>query len=274
MRAFRCLWILPCLMLLAERPAADDLAPDVLSLPAVGDTLDALERERYGVLTEYLGFQRAQFHMEPDSQVSAAVVVLVNGAERAVTLPRYRHVLALQSWFQRDPARIERSKSKTGSYVTTRFASGGAWDGELIAVRDTAVVVAVTPRSRQRFGSEAPEQVRIFRNQEISEVVVYRDGHTWQRIGVGTVIGVAIGALVGAASGDSESGGWFEMTGKEKIGFLAYVGGATGFMYGGLKALFSSWDWNVDPRDRESMGFVREKARYPGSEPAYLDGFR
>jgi len=261
-------------MLLAGRPAADDSLPGLLSLPAVGDTLDGAERERFGILGEYCGFRRALFHVQPDSYVTASVVLLVNGSERVVTLPRYRHALLLRSWFEQDPARIERPKVKPGAFVTVRLAAGGQRDAELISVRDTAVVVAVTPRTRERFGSIGPDQLLIVRNPEISEIVVYRDGKALRRMGTGLVIGGAAGALIGYAGGDPDPSGWFEFTRSEGAAFFGSMGALCGFTYGGVKALVSSWDWNVDPRNRESMDFVREKARYPEYEPKYLHAFR
>jgi hypothetical protein len=274
MLATRCLLALLALALSSAAPQAGNPDSGALYLPAIGDTLDPIERDRYQLLGEYFGFQYAQFLAGPDGFVTARVALLVNGSEQCITLPHYQPAPFLRSWLSGDPARFERRKPGSGASITVELCAGGVLAGELISARDTALVICTPARCGRDHPRVPREELLIVRNQDISRVVLHRDARVLRRAGMGLLVGGVAGALVGAASGDKSPRDFWSFTPAEGAAILGIAGAGTGAIIGGFTALGRSSDRHLTPGDRDALAAMRAVARFPDYEPEYLGTLR
>jgi hypothetical protein len=241
--------------------------------PAIGDTLDARERALFQEFPDIAGFRHAVFLVMPDSSVTARVTLLANGKPHEVVFPEFNTALRLRAWFDYDPRLLEKRRPPKARTVRLELADGRLMSGEVLCVRDTALVFcAVDP---------APEQLWVVRNGEVKRIVLsHRDKLSKSPI-LGTIIGAGLGAFLAFIAPLDESridaeaaSGKSGISRAALIPTLMAVGAGAGFVIGSLHGVQRSGDEAITSIDPSSAKRLKKLARYPDYEPPYIRGIR
>ena len=145
--------------------------------------------------------------------------------------------------------------------------NGGAkLTGEILAVRDSSVVIASPAGLLHEELIAEPNRVTVLPNSRISSVQVVGSSHTI----LGLLVGMPIGTLTGCAIGSNHPDDT-----KDIINGYALGGGVQGCLLGGLAgaaigySLKTGSDLLISPSQRDFQ-ILSSVARYPIVEPQYL----
>ena len=128
-----------------------------------------------------------------------------------------------QSWAKRD---------KKGATIVVTKTDGAQVEGELLTVKTASILL--------RLSSEF-KGVEINVN-EISQIRINKKSKFFSGIGKGLLIGAGTGALLGLASGDDSSSGWFSFSASDKALMGGFLLGLGGIIVGGISGLMSGTD--------------------------------
>ncbi len=151
-----------------------------------------------------------------------------------------------------------------GARVVLQLDSGQQFSGQLLSVRDSALVISIQNGS-----------LLTIRNQEILYVVVKGESRVFEGMGTGFLAGAAWGALTGLARGDDSKNQIPSFTAGQKavVGGIAF--GAVGFLVGTIAGIASSsGDKLVKPLRNNDFSSLKPFARFQGNEPSVLNGIK
>ena len=90
-------------------------------------------------------------------------------------------------------------------------------------------------------------------------------------MGIGVLIGGAMGTVVGFSGGDDPRGGFIRFSAGEKALMGAVVLGGAGLLVGSVVGMASSTSTKtVDPLPGNDFSVLKPLARYPSVEPDWL----
>ena len=168
-----------------------------------------------------------------------------------------------------------------GAKVVINMKSGREYEGELLTVRDSTMLICVQYGASEEELSDSTYQIDIIKNYDIELMEVEGESKIVEGLGIGAGVGVAVGAAIGLASGDDpppKRKGWltfsFSFTAEEKALFLGCCLGALGALIGSIAGSINStydkevYNYNIP----ESYDFTQLNifSRYEGNEPQYL----
>ncbi len=113
--------------------------------------------------------------------------------------------------------------TRQGATVLVRDNRGRLHEGELIAVKQNAIII---------LESYSASDVSL-ELSEIDSVRIIRKAKVLQGMGIGLATGAATGALIGFASGNDEPG-WFSFTAGEKAAVAGAALGTLGLILGAI----------------------------------------
>jgi len=159
-----------------------------------------------------------------------------------------------------------------GSEIEVLLKSGIRYTGELLAERDSAVVLSMLKDADDKMLSRNPSVVSIIRIDSIAKVMEEGHSHLLVEMGLGLASGVVVGAILGLSGSKS----------KDPIAnvFTQSIGGAAGAGIGGLVGLgagaivgaaTSSSDQVYQVTTPSGRAALRLSARYPMAEPSFLE---
>ena len=228
--------------------------------PTIGDTLDRYERQLYDISFPASVFLWAVYFMDADSMLSVQMgyqrkfdqVTIVN------MIPQHRQYRDLIDYIREKEAEFL-SGEREGSLMIFALRSGAIVEGELIAVRDS--VLLIDPRGRRRDSS------RVLNRSEIVDCFLPGESKVGEGILVGSLVGAGLGFVVGLGSGDDDKG-WIRFTKEQKGSMLALAALPIGALIGaGAGASSSTDDQIIDHSDTHLMKIL---SKYPTGEPESL----
>jgi hypothetical protein len=267
-------WVLSALALVHPQLfGQDQVKPSVVS-PLIGDTLDVAERDHYQLFLNLKGFEWAVFYLNPDSSLKVKVSLLEDGARRDTIIAGSRSLAALRNHIQlvaqKDAEVGFKDEKEEGAEVVLLLNNGQEIKGELVSVRDSAVVISTIEDIDEKELASQTASISVIKNQEILHVTVKGKSNLLKGMGLGTLIGVGSGALLGLASGDDPPG-WFSFSAGEKAAALGILLGGAGFIVGTIAGVISSkGSKEIEPLPDLDFSSLKSVARYPAGEPGYL----
>ena len=213
--------------------------------PLIGDTLDAVEREYYHLLPTVDGFRWAVFYLNADSTLTAKVTAVANGMRYDTLIQQYRSLNSLRGHLESLGKLKREERGEGGADVTILLSSGSKIHGELLSVRESALVISV-PGIAQRLSHDTGERIEVIGNQEIKKVTINGGSKVLKGMGWGFVIGGGAGALIGLASGDDPPCNQdqficaFHLSAGQKALLGGVLGGGLGLLVGTIVGIASS----------------------------------
>lgn len=218
----------------------------------IGDTLDAMERDSYQLFPSLDGFQWAVFYLNSDSSLAAKVTLLRDGVQGDTIIKRTYMLYTLRDYIPLREQAIKDSSQDKGSDNVLSLNNGKIIHGELLSVRDNAVVV--------EYGG-----ITVIRSAEIWKVIVLGESKILKGIDYGLLVGGVI-----------MTGGyilWRAKSGFESLGCgITVIGLATlALLTGTVSGIaFSTRDLEVVSPEAQDLSSLKRLARYLKGEPAFL----
>lgn len=156
-----------------------------------------------------------------------------------------------------------------GAEVTLLLANGHQLAGELLAVRESTLVLIVAGRTEMMKRQRGTDTV-VVPGPDIQQVVIAGKSKILQSMGMGVVVGAGIGAFIGLASGDDPPG-FLSFSAGEKAAMLGTLFGGAGLIVGLTVGIFkSSGEKSIEPLPGHDFSILKSVARYPRTEPEWL----
>jgi hypothetical protein len=156
-----------------------------------------------------------------------------------------------------------------GSQVVVLLENGERLTGELLAVRDTAVVlsdIAGTSDEDLAFGAAA---IEVIRNDDIQSITVRGSSYVLPAMGIGLVGGFAVGWAIGSSSKSENVAE--EVVKPVTSAVSAGLGSLIGIGVGAIVGVAASpKDLVITVFTPDTLRLLREKARYGGHEPSFM----
>ena len=165
-------------------------------------------------------------------------------------------------------ASVIQSASAGGRAIDVYLRDSSVVRGELLSIRDTALVITSTPGAPDTMLAAHPGMVSLIGWRNV--VQVRSEGRS--NVGLGMGIGFAAGLLIGVAAAQSVDANdpdyYNTLTPKLAIPLRS---GGIGLCAGALIGLTaSSADIDVKPQPGYQFTLLRRYARYEGDEPEHL----
>jgi hypothetical protein len=244
----------------------EQVKPIVVS-PLIGDTLDTAERDHYQLFPNLAGFEWAVFYLNPDSSLSVKVSLLEDGARRDTIISGHGALTALQDHIrlvaQKDVELAFEGEKEEGADVVLVLNNGRELKGELVSVRDSSVLIAL---SRQIKG------VLAVKDTMISRVTVKGGSRVLLGMGLGLLGGAVVGGAIGVSAGGSEDPVVLKLFAQTVGGVVFGMAGAVvGTIVGGVIGANSKKDEaELYPSIAPERDALKKFARYPDKEPEFL----
>jgi len=174
--------------------------------------------------------------------------------------------------------------NKEGAEVTLILKFGEKIQGELLSVRDTALIIKYSPTEEEL--AEGVYPIISIKSEEIQKIIIEGESNFWEGAGYGAIAGAALGAMIGSASGDDPPG-LFSMTKEEKtltgVTCLTPIGAIIGGIAGSSNSIdevainlppgydFSLLNMNLGT---SLNSLLKQLSRYPEKEPKYLKAIK
>lgn len=149
---------------------------------------------------------------------------------------------------------------RRGAIVLVRDNNGKSVEGELIAVKQNAIIV---------LESSSASDVSL-ELSEIDTVRIVKKAKVLKGIGIGFAAGAGTGAVVGFASGNDEPGGFFNFTAGEKALIVGAALGTVGVILGAIFGAVAGSDQTLavsgtfGSKRAGVLAFLSQKARVQG----------
>ena len=142
--------------------------------------------------------------------------------------------------------------------------------GELLALRDTALIITPILNASEALLEEQPGSTSVVPFRNIARVTSEGKSHVLLGFGLGLVAGIGISAVIAGNAVDHSSWDAEISTTGDAIGAVIISGlaGATGGALVGLAA--SSPDLDLTGNQPDQLKKLRKSARYDKAEPPYL----
>jgi hypothetical protein len=154
----------------------------------------------------------------------------------------------------------------SGRYAEVYVANGSRYSGELLSVRDTAIVIGLVMDAQESVFMNDSTTVQVVGRSEIKLVQIEGKSYTLMGAGIGLLAGGAIGA-----GGYHDEGDVIGLGKAAESVTGAAVGALGGLLLGlAIGGAASSKDVEFTNQRGESMDILRPYARYQSGEPAVL----
>ena len=194
--------------------------------PGLGDTLDFIDREYFGLLQNISGFEKATFYIRDNKYLISKIIFKRNET--------FFDTLAVQSLSVLDAMRsnVERilleNKTKVSSprevIILTR--EGKEFSGKLEMFSKDNLYLSSTKNLQ---AEESAERNSLIPANKLEKVTFESKSNVLASVGWGVLAGAALGGTMALASGDNElAQGLFLIAGA----FFSVVGGAIGYFIG------------------------------------------
>jgi hypothetical protein len=158
-----------------------------------------------------------------------------------------------------------------GANVIVFFNEGRQVTGELLAVRDTALLIdTLVGKAKDSTATQIAGIVGVSRDA-VQKVRVKGESFKGKGRLYGTLVGAGLGVAIGFADGNDPPGSFMRLTAGEKAltagAFGGLLGGFVGAIYG---AAWSTEDKEYNTSVKEDWASLKAVARYPEQEPEFL----
>lgn len=159
-----------------------------------------------------------------------------------------------------------------GSNILVTLRNGEQVKGELLAVKESTLIVSKDIGAIDNFLISHPEKILRVSRRDIQELTICGKSHLWDGIAIGLAGGICIGMLVsyqptGAEAYNSNfdpQGG-----GPKMLALCAAAGIGLGALAGGTGTAVTN-DRKINVESIKAWNSLRENARYDGDEPDYI----
>jgi hypothetical protein len=157
-----------------------------------------------------------------------------------------------------------------GRYAEVFVANGSRYSGELLSVRDTAIVIGLVMDAPESVFMNDSTTVQVIGKSGIRLVQMEGKSYVLMGAGVGLLAGGGIGAAIGAG-GRHDEGDVIGLGKAAEFVTGAAIGALGGLLLGlAVGGAASSKDVEFTNQRGESMDILRPYARYQFGEPAVL----
>jgi len=154
-----------------------------------------------------------------------------------------------------------------GAEVTIVLDNGKEVEGELLSVRDSALIICKEYSATEEELANSIYPVIPVRNNKIQQITVEGNSYVWWGIGIGYLTGAIIGYLLGqtGATNDKTDQAFSGLGGGILGGLIGLAAG------GGIGYAFSTEKFVLQEiPSGYNFYFLKPLARYPDKEPEYL----
>lgn len=161
---------------------------------------------------------------------------------------------------RRELNKYEKNK-KLGAEITLSLQDGSEINGELLSVRDTALILCTEYAASAEKIMNSAYPVLLVNNNVVQEITLEGSAYIWPGIAAGAIVGTATGALIGSSSDE-------------------LFAGVQGMMQGFFIGLSIGWIIGYDLSAKEyvlqeippgyNFYFLKNLGRYKEKEPEYL----
>jgi hypothetical protein len=166
--------------------------------------------------------------------------------------------------------------SGSGRVVNILLKSDTSFVAELLAVRDTALIVSTAPSASEEDLWHNLASIRLISRRSIRSVYAEGASHTWMGVGIGVLGGGVAGALIGSATSPTDestiAGAIVQPIAKTyNMGMGSVIGGLAGGLAGLIIGSASSTpEISVVPEQPPYLQSLSKYARYQDGEPGFL----
>jgi small nuclear ribonucleoprotein (snRNP)-like protein len=156
-----------------------------------------------------------------------------------------------------------------GSEVVILLKTGEEIEGELLSVRDDALVISKDVGAREYDLKASPDEISVIRRDSIKSVTIEGSSYVLTGIGIGFVGGVAVGWAIGSSSKSEDV--VEDVLKPATTAISAALGGLVGLGVGAIVgAAVSRSDQEVSVAEPNKILSLRKSARYTKQEPDFL----
>jgi len=285
------------LLLVALPVPAQEKDKVVILSPRVGAVIDSTERSRFQVLPAVRDFVKAVIFQTPSGIYYVQITVLDSGGKERVirlyypeeylqrTAEQIEHFEELNAGtyqMGQQPAtlrvveadRVFAGPRSEGARVILLLNSGQQIHGELLSVRDSALVISTIEDIHEKELASQTASIHVIKNQEILHVTIKGKSKVLKGMVQGFLIGAGAGALLGLATYQPCPPKSFICLdfgpGVAAAGGAILLGGA-GFLIGTIAGIASSrGDKVIEPLPGRDLSLLKPYARFPLEEPEFL----
>lgn len=166
----------------------------------------------------------------------------------------------------------------TGAEVIIEMKDGEKYNGELLYVRDSTMLLCETIGATNDELSNSIYPIYVLDNHNIQLIEVQGESKVLEGIAIGTVAGIGVGAAIGMAMGDDppSRSGWisFRFTAEQKAAGLAcglgLVGSVFGLIGGSTNSTYDKEVYKYTIPNNYDYTQLNIFSRYPDNEPEFL----
>ena len=127
-----------------QSPGQERNEPFVVN-PLIGDTLDATERDHFGLLQHLAGFQHAVFYLNADSSLRVRASMLHEGQLKDTVIQRYRTLASMEQHIEQ----VAKEKpffqpAPSGTFQRVTLTDGSELLGSIIESTNSKIVFRTT----------------------------------------------------------------------------------------------------------------------------------
>ncbi|MGA2624287.1 MAG: hypothetical protein ABSF91_10575 [Bacteroidota bacterium] len=182
-------------------------------------------------------------------------------------LPMFRHMILFPLF-----GMLTESLMLAGEKVTIQFQSGDSITAELLAVRESVLIVSRGIGTPDEFLSTHPDEMLTIRRKDIQSFMIHGKSHLWDGVAIGLAGGICLGMLVSYEPTGAEAykSNFDPQGGGPKMLVCCAVGGvALGVLAGGTGTLVTE-DKYIDLNKKKNWISLRQYARYNETEPPFM----
>ncbi len=167
---------------------------------------------------------------------------------------------------------LSQSWSIAGSNIIVTLRNGDQVRGELMAVRESTLIVTTDVGATDEYLMCHPDVILMVFRKDIQELTVCGKSHLWDGVAIGLAGGIGIGMLVSySPKGTGEYGSNIDPYGggPRMLGLCAALGIGLGALGGGTGSAVTD-DKKINVESKKEWKSLGKMARYAGDEPDYI----